>query len=67
MAKTPLYDPQIDAPIWGARNIASVINRNPRQTFHLLEKGFLDADKVGSTWTSSIRRLLLSSSERRRA
>jgi hypothetical protein len=61
------YDPNLDRPIWGAKNIASVINRTERQTYHLLEKGHLDAGKKGATWTSSIRRLLLSGERRGRA
>jgi hypothetical protein len=67
MAKSPPYDPKIDGPIWGAKNIAAVINRNERQTYHLLERGYLDADKKGAAWTSSIRRLLLSGERRGRA
>jgi hypothetical protein len=58
------YDPQLDAPVWGARQIAAVINRPLRSTFYLLERGMLDADKVGATWRSSIRRLLLQPSTR---
>jgi hypothetical protein len=56
------YDPQIDKPLWGAKAIAAVINRSERQTFYLLEQGRLDADKVGATWTSTIRRLLFAQS-----
>jgi hypothetical protein len=52
------YHPDLDRPVWGAEAIASVINRNKRQTFYLLEQGHLDADKVGGTWRSSTRRLL---------
>jgi hypothetical protein len=52
------YNPELDRPIWGAEAIAAVINRSRRQTFHLLENGFIDADKVGGLWCSSIRRLL---------
>ena len=47
----------IDRPIWGATEIGKIINRNKRQTFHLLETGVLDASKVGSHWVSTQRRL----------
>ena len=52
------YDAQLDAPVWGAKGIAQVLNRTVRQAYHLLESGHVDADKVGKTWRSSIRRLL---------
>jgi hypothetical protein len=48
----------LDTPLWGANKIADVINRSPRSTFHLLEQGYLDADKVGHQWVSTKRRLL---------
>jgi hypothetical protein len=48
----------LDKPVWGANKIAEVINRSPRSTFHLLEKGYIDADKVGHQWVSTRRRLL---------
>jgi hypothetical protein len=53
----PTYDP-LDRPIWGAKAIGEAINRTRDQAYHLLEKGYLDADKVGGTWVSSLRRLL---------
>ena len=52
------FDPKLDTPIWGAKNIGAIINRTERQTFYLLEQGRLDADKVGALWRSTIRRLL---------
>jgi hypothetical protein len=54
------YNPDLDRPIWGAEAIGAAINRNKRQTFYLLEQGYVDADKVGGTWCSTIRRLLFS-------
>ena len=48
---------QLDRPLWGAQAIGEHINRNRRQTFHLLETGKLDATKVGAIWTSTPRRL----------
>jgi hypothetical protein len=47
----------LDQPIWGAAEIGKVINRNPRQTFYLLESGKIDATKIGQLWTSTRRRL----------
>jgi hypothetical protein len=52
------YNPDLDGLVWGAAAIAKIVNRNVRQTFHLLEQGHLDADKVGGLWSSSPRRLL---------
>lgn len=52
------YDPQLDAPVWGAANIGKVLNLTPRQAFYALERGLVDADKVGARWQSTIRRLL---------
>jgi len=39
--------------VWGVKAIAAEINRNERQTFHLLENGHLPAKKVGGRWVSS--------------
>ena len=39
--------------IWGASEIAFVIGRTKRQTFHLLECGLLPARKVGNRWVAS--------------
>jgi hypothetical protein len=47
----------LDTPVWGAKNIAKIINRNERQTFHLLEAGRIDATKIGSQWQSTPRRI----------
>ena len=58
MDQSSHYDPKLDAPIWGAKSIGEVIHRTQRQTYHLLEAGHLDADKIGKCWRSSIRRLL---------
>ena len=52
------FDPVLDTPVWGAAAIGEVIHRTERQTYHLLEAGHLDADKIGKCWRSSIRRLL---------
>jgi hypothetical protein len=39
--------------IWGVAGIGKEINRNPRQTFHLLENGKLPARKIGGRWCAS--------------
>ena len=46
--------------VWGAPQIAAVINRPLRQTYHLLESGHLNgaAKKTGGTWSGSRRRLI---------
>jgi hypothetical protein len=60
-----MFDEFLDAPIWGARRIAEVLNlRTPdgepdeRAAFYGLEKGYYDATKVGRLWSSTRRRLL---------
>ena len=52
------YHPELDRLVWGARDIAAIINRNERQTFFLLEQGLIDGTKIGGRWVSSPRRLL---------
>jgi hypothetical protein len=52
-----IIDP-LDRPVWGGANIAKVIGKTTGQTFYLLERGFVDADKVGRQWRSTARRLL---------
>jgi hypothetical protein len=48
----------LDTPLWGAREIAAVLNLTERQVWHKLEKGQLPAEKVGKLWVSTRRRLL---------
>ncbi len=43
---------------WGAGEIAALIGRDERATYHLLSKGELPARKVGGQWVASRRRLL---------
>ncbi len=50
-------DLSLDAPIWGAANIAAEIRKPIAQTFYLLSKGLVDADKIGRQWVSTRRRL----------
>ena len=47
-----------NTPIWGIKAIAAVVGRTPRQAYHLLKRGLLDADQVGRQWVSTRRRLL---------
>ena len=48
----------LDTPVWGARAIGAVLNRSPDQTFRLLERKKIDAEKIGGMWVSTRRRLL---------
>jgi hypothetical protein len=43
----------LDKPVWGAKAIGEIINRNPRQAFHLLTNGHIkSARQVGGRWTA---------------
>ena len=42
-----------DRLIWGVPAIAEVIDRTPRQTWHLLNSGLLPAKKVGAKWVAT--------------
>jgi hypothetical protein len=43
----------LDKPVWGAKAIGQIINRNPRQAFHLLTNGHIkSARQVGGRWTA---------------
>ena len=42
---------------WGAREIARLIGKTPRATFHLLEQGQIPARKVGAQWVASRKKL----------
>ena len=44
-------------PFGALKPFARQINRAPRATYHLLENGHLDADRVGGRWVSTPRRL----------
>lgn len=46
-----------EKPIWGVKAIADVIGRSERQTFYMLEKGLLPAEKIGKSWVSTLRKL----------
>ena len=45
--------------IWGAEAIGAVINRDPRQTYHLLKRGRIkSARKLDNQWVASRAALL---------
>ncbi|HEV7247968.1 MAG TPA: DNA-binding protein [Shinella sp.] len=44
--------------IWEVEEIAKLIGRSPRQTFHMLQKGELPAKKVGGRWVAERNTLL---------
>jgi hypothetical protein len=47
----------------GAKEIAKVAGLpNERAGFHALEKGYIDADKIGRRWSSTVERILNSPS-----
>ena len=42
-----------DRPVWGAAAIGRLINKNERQTHHLLSRGLIkSARRVGHQWTA---------------
>jgi hypothetical protein len=42
-----------DRPVWGAAAIGRLINKNKRQTHHLLSRGLIkSARRVGHQWTA---------------
>jgi hypothetical protein len=55
---TPIDD--LDQFVYGAENIGRVINLDARKTFYALEAGYIDAEKFGTMWRSTKRRLLTS-------
>jgi hypothetical protein len=50
-------DADPDLPVWGAAAIGAQINRSERQASYMLERGLLDASKIGKFWVSTPRRL----------
>lgn len=44
--------------IWEVDEIAKIIGRTRRQTFHMLQKGELPAKKVGGRWVAERNTLL---------
>lgn len=54
----PSIAPETDDIIWGVENIAKIIKRTQRQTFHMMNSGTLPGKKVGGRWVASRRKLL---------
>jgi hypothetical protein len=54
-----IVDP-LDQPVWGTAKIGEVIGRSETKTSYLLNRGLLDASKIGDRWVSTPRRLLAS-------
>jgi hypothetical protein len=49
------HQSSLDKPVWGAAEIGRVINRNPRQTHHLLTSGHIkSARRVGGRWVANV-------------
>ncbi|MBD9592709.1 DNA-binding protein [Ensifer sp. ENS05] len=44
--------------VWGAEEIAKLIGRSTRATFHMLDAGELPAKKVGGRWVAERNQLL---------
>jgi hypothetical protein len=44
--------------LWEVEEIANLIGRSPRQTFHMLKKGELPAKKVGGRWVAERSKLV---------
>lgn len=44
--------------VWEVAQIAKLIGRTPRQTFHMLYSGQLPARKVGGRWVADREQLL---------
>jgi len=59
-----MLDEKLDQPLYGAEAIgraAHLLNEDgevdTRKTYYVLEKGYLDADKFGRQWVSTLRRI----------
>jgi len=44
--------------LWGVSEIGNAIRRTDRQTYHLLARVLIPANKVGATWVASRKKLL---------
>ena len=44
--------------VWGASEIAKLIGRSTRSTFHMLDSGELPAKKVGGRWVAERGKLI---------
>jgi hypothetical protein len=57
-------DDKLDRPIYGARPIGQAANIvdnkgkvDVRKTFYALEQGYIDANKFGRRWVTTLRRI----------
>jgi hypothetical protein len=60
-----MFDSDLDRPVYGAAAIAKILNLldengepDERRAYYVLERGYADASKMGTTWVSTRRRLL---------
>ena len=54
------HDDDLDTPLWGVKEMAPVINRTERETYHLIKIKQLDVTRKGALYVSTKRRLLAS-------
>lgn len=57
-SSTPTLAPSTEDIVWEVSNIAKIIGRSERQTYHLLSSGQLPAKQIGKRWVASRRKLL---------
>ena len=50
-------DIDLDAPLWGAAEMAPVIRRKERDVYHLIKTKQIDVTKKGALYVSTARRL----------
>jgi hypothetical protein len=55
---SPIVIGDMDRPVWGAKGVAEILEVPIHVAFYMLEKGLVDADKIGRKWRSTPRRLL---------
>jgi hypothetical protein len=65
LERSTMFNIDLDTPVHGAAAIAEVLNLrdadgkpDERRAYYALEKGYVDASKMGTTWWSTRRRLL---------
>jgi hypothetical protein len=64
MGAATMQTDDLDKPVYGAEAIAIILNMtkngapDTRRAYHALEKGYVDATKLGRQWISTPRRLL---------
>ena len=50
---TPAGEAIMSRKLWGAQAIGAAINRTPKQTFYLLNKGLIrSAQRIGTQWVA---------------